>query len=167
MRTVDFHIQVNAWAQAGGHEVLWWERYFDWSANAYPATRFMVGQRHIVPDLSFMVQDRSGPQRLIIAEIANGMDTAKVTRQLKSYCKALDENAINYHYDYGEKAVRILFVFENRRLMELVQERADNDPWVQEYLPHFFFQSVDTMDTKTWQHGWHRPALDEGQVSLF
>lgn len=167
VRSVDFHIMVNAWAERNAQRIDWWQNYFDFSANSFPATRFRVGKRNIVPDISFMLHDQAQTERLFVVEVANGMDTSRVTRQLKNYCKALQDGAINTHYDYGNNAVRILFVFEHRRLMELVQKRADTDPWVSEFLPHFFFQPVDTLTAGTWNKGWHRPALNGPTLSLF
>ena len=74
---------------------------------------------------------------MCLFEMANSIDAGKVVRQIREYCRGLKQGRINQALDYGEKAVRILFVFEHQRLLELVQKKAADDKWLQRYAAHF------------------------------
>jgi hypothetical protein len=167
VRTVDFHITLSLWALENEQTVVWFRRYYDWwpaskKARQHPVTRIALEHKNIVPDAIFLLRDATETERLCIFEMANGMDTGRVVEQMREYCRGLDQGRINQAFDYGKKAVRILFVFEHQRLLDLVQAKAMKDRWIQQYAPHFFLKTSDNCDPYTLQKDWHR--LDETKL---
>ena len=98
--------------------------------------------------------------------MANGRDTNKVPTQMREYCRGLDQGSINSALD-TQTAVRIIVLFEQENLLRLVREQAENDVWIERYAQHFFFKSVDEFHSSAFLNGWHRPAFNAPQCSLF
>ncbi len=172
VRTIDFHIALNAWAKTSEQEVLWFRRYYDWwpateKSRQHPVTRIQLEHKNIVPDALFMLNDNASIERLFAFELANGMDTGRVVDQMREYCRGLDQGRINDAFDYGKKAVRILYVFEHQRLLELVQTKAMKDRWLQNYAPHFFLKTADECSPTTMQINWHNLDASLAPRQLF
>ena len=158
--TVDARICLDQWAAQNEQTFSWFLLYFDRSkpdsnGRSHEVTRIPLEHMNIHSDAAFMLCDREGTERLCLFEMANGMDTGRNLKQMQQYALGLDQGAINKHFDYGSKPPRILYVFENRHLMELVQKRALNDPWLKTYQAHFFLKSFDDLSPDTFASEWY------------
>lgn len=171
VRTVDFHISLSKWARNNRQDLVWFRNYFDWwpatrQARQHPVTRIRLLHKNIIPDAQFKLRSEDGIERLFCFEMANGMDTSRVIQQMREYCRGLDQGAINEALE-TTKAVRIIYVFEHDRLLELVQDRSRRDPWLQKYLPHFFLKTIDDIGFGNLRIGWHQLAKNTKKQSLF
>lgn len=172
VRTINFQIILNQWASVNDQEVVWFRRYYDWwpasqKARQHPVTRIGLEHKNIIPDAIFLLKDANNIERLCAFELANGMDTGRVVDQMREYCRGLDQGKINQAFDYGKKAVRILYVFEHPRLLELVQAKAMRDGWLQQYAAHFFLKTCDECTFLNLRETWHRLDADAPQSPLF
>ena len=87
-------------------------------------------------------------------DISNGLDTGRVIRQMRNYCLGFDDGSINRALRFGNRAVRVLFLFEHTRLLELVQKASKRENWLNVYAPHFFLKSQGDLDAKFFRSGW-------------
>jgi Replication-relaxation len=170
--TVDFHIALNMWAEKSDQNLRWFRRYYDWwpankKRRQHPVTQISLEHKNIVPDALFMLDDKSGAERLFAFEMANGMDTGRVVDQMREYCRGLDQGKINAAFNYGTKAIRILYVFEHQRLLELVQAKAVQDRWLQQYAAHFFLKTTDDISQSEFVTVWKKLDAGSSSVRLF
>ena len=162
--TVDFHIALRAWANEHSQQLTWVRQYFDWTgqrdgAQPHTETRIKLTDRNINPDTIFKLSDEA-TERVFCVEIVNGMDTGRVVKQMRNYCLGLDDGRINKSLNLGDRAVRLLFVFEHERLLNLVQKAAKKERWLGAYAPHFFLKSMDDVQTGSFLDGW--AGVDDG-----
>lgn len=167
--TVDFRICLDQWAAKSGQTFSLFLMYFDRSqpdknGRSYEITKIPLEHKNINSDITFMLRDNNGTERLFLFEMANGMDTGRNLKQMQHYARGLDQGSINTHFDYGTKPPRILYVFKERRLMELVQKRACEDPWLKPYQQHFFLKTLEDLDPDTFVDDWQRLG-DTGELS--
>lgn len=161
VRTVDFHIALSKWAQDNDQEILRFETYYDWSGISpngipQPRTRIHFARKSLEPDAIFQLQDTNGSIRTFAFEMANGMRTGHVTKKIVRYCEALEHGAINDALELGSSAVRVLFVFEHPKNLELVQQRLCADRRVSAWHPHFFLKCHGELFEGSLIHNWQR-----------
>jgi protein involved in plasmid replication-relaxation len=169
--TVDFHIALRQWADAEGQNLTWLQ-YFDWWPAAdkerqHPVTLLKLEEKNIVADAVFRLRDDAGKERTFAFEMANGMDTGRVVKQMQNYCVGLEDESISNALGLGRQALRIIYVFEHRRLLELVQKRANSNPLLQDYEPHFFLSDRESLAAENLQKGWQRITSSRKRVHWF
>ncbi len=162
VRCIDFHILLHRWCVQNGHSLPWARWYFNWGEGSkggrpQPVTRIPLKTGSIVPDGLFRIRDETGDERLFAFEMANGRGTGRVVQQIEHYCQAIDEEAINRACGYRH-AIRVIFVFEHERQLELVAERSRRSTWLQAHAPHFFLKHVGQPYgvISQFPYGWRR-----------
>jgi hypothetical protein len=171
VNTVDFHITLAMFANQFGHEINLVRQYFtrlpkDGKAPARPSTSIDLRPGYIDPDSIYKITDQDQRSRLLLVEIANGQKVDRIAKKLIQYAQVLESKKINQAFDY-DKGVRVLWVFEHQRTLELVQKRMANDEWVQAYQQHFFFQTLAACTPNTLSENWRRPGAGCAVVPLF
>ncbi len=172
VRTIDFHIALSSWARHSDQDIAWILQYFDWHAKSgksqpHTKTRIQISDRAINPDSIFMLTDPNGIERLYCFEMANGMDAGRVIKQMQNYCRGLDEGSINHAFHFGNRAVRVLHVFEHPRLLELVQARAKSDRWLEKYAAHFFLKTCADIRDGDFRALWKSVEANSSDKELF
>jgi hypothetical protein len=172
VNTVDFQITLSQFAETHGHEITMSRQYFSWTQKvgrspARPETSIDLLPGYIDPDSTYMLTGPDGTERLLLVEVANGHNVGRVVEKLEKYAQAVDSLAINTAFDYGERAPRVLWLFEHQRTLELVQKRAQDSSWISSYVPYFFLRTLDNCTPQALQTGWLRPTTDVAAVSLF
>ena len=170
--TVDFHITLSQFAEAQEHEITMSQQYFSWTqkagkAPARPETSIDLRPGYIDPDSTYMLTGPDGTERLLLVEIANGHKVGRVVEKLEKYAQAIDSLAINTAFDYGDRAPRVLWLFEHQRTLELVQKRAQSNRWVSSHVPYFFLRTLDSCTHPALRSGWLQPTTDAAEVALF
>jgi hypothetical protein len=172
VNTVDFHITLSQFAAAEGHEITLVRQYFnrlpkEGKTPPRPSTSIDLNPGYLDPDSIYMLRDRNGIERLLLVEIANGHKVDRVVSKLPKYGQALADNKINHTFNYGKRGPRVLWLFEHQRTLELVQQRAADDPWVTASLPYFFMRTMTDCTPETLMPGWLRPLPNGEVVPLF
>jgi hypothetical protein len=171
VNTVDFHIALAQFAVHDGHKIDLVRQYFtrrpkEGTAPPRPSTSIDLKPGYIDPDSLYRMTGPDGKERVLLVEIANGHKVDRVVKKLPLYAQALETRKINQALSY-EKGIRVLWVFEHERTLELVQKQVGQDAWVCAYEQHFFFKTLAGCTPETLQTSWLRPALNAGAVSLF
>lgn len=169
--TVDFHIVLARFAEMYGHEISLTRQYFSWQPRsgktpARPGTSIDLKPGFIDPDSIYRLRAPDGKDRLLLVEIANGKRVDRVVSKFEKYAQVLERRVINQTFSY-EKGVRVLWLFENQRTLELVQKRAVENDWINSRLPHFFLRPLAECTPDTLIEGWQRHDPAEGLVALF
>jgi hypothetical protein len=171
VNTVDFHITLAMFANQFGHEINLVRQYFtrlpkDGKAPARPSTSIDLRPGYIDPDSIYKITDQDQRSRLLLVEIANGQKVDRIVKKLIQYAQVLESKKINQAFDY-DKGVRVLWIFEHQRTLELVQKRMASDEWVQAYDQHVFLRTLDGCDRNTLLADWQRPCPSSAPVVLF
>lgn len=169
---VDIHMAMRQWTYTAGQEVRWFRSYFDYTRKRGPEgsvrhTAVRSGNLRLVPDGVFQLQDRAGKRRLFALEFARGKETWHVEDQIRQYCQALTDEVLETNFTPEEnQLVRVLFVFDDARGMELVQERVCQLPELAqtELTRQIFFKSM--ADITHFGANWQRVGESE-PVILF
>ena len=170
---VDFHIALNTWAQSANQNVDHFRRYFDWSPasttrSPHPVTRLELTGHRLDADAVFQLSDHQHIQRAFVFEMVNGIDTGRVLKKMEQLAAAIADGSINTALSFPpEKAVRILFVFEYQRTVELVASRASDFPLLQEYAPHFFLKNSTDLEPEALTENWLSPQSEPSLTTLF
>lgn len=172
VNTIDFHITLQQFAAAASHKITLNRQYFtrlpkSGNTPARPSTSIDLNPGFLDPDSIYMLQDPDGTERLLLVEIANGKRVDRVVDKLPRYGQALTEDKINHTFNYGTRAPRVLWLFDEPRTLELVQERAVDDTRVQATLPYFFMRPLAGCTPETLLEDWQRPATGQTAVTLF
>ncbi|MEM6914634.1 MAG: hypothetical protein AAF511_11735 [Pseudomonadota bacterium] len=172
VNTIDFHITLSQFAEANGHEITLTRQYFNrlpktGNTPPRPSTSIDLKPGYIDPDSIYMLRDPDGTERLLLVEIANGHQVDRVVKKLPLYGKALAQDKINHAFDYGSRAPRVLWLFDQPRTLELVQQRAADDDWAQASMLYFFMRPLAETTPDSLCEQWQRPLPDRDRVSLF
>lgn len=172
VHTVDFHITLAQFAAAEGHTLSLVRQYFMrlpkvGKAPPRPSTSIDLKPGYIDPDSIYMLTGPDGTERLLLVEIANGIKTDRIAKKLPLYAQALSEGKINAAFNYGSRAVRVLWLFEHQRTMELVQERMKGDRWMHVMGAHFFLRTLADCTPPTLRASWLHPVTRHAPVTLF
>lgn len=175
---IDIRISLNLWAKSVGHEVEFFDTYYDVEgaqrgigAKLTRKTQVSLpiiengeaGIKTIVPDANFRLamDDKS---RLFTLELHRSNKTARIVDQLKTHLRLITEELLaekhqhphlNYMLSVHEKASTIGHV----RAALL----ADND--FADFLPHFLFATLN--DAKDSDFGAIWRAVDGTEISSF
>lgn len=173
VHTVDFHITLAEFAAAAGHELPLVRQYFnrlpkDGKSPARPSTSIDLKPGFIDPDSIYMLRDPAKDiDRLLLVEIANGHKVDRVVKKLPRYAQAIENRKVNDAFNYGNKSPRVLWLFEHKRTLELVQRRLETDRWTQALAPHFFFRTLADCTTETFVEGWQGAQPEASARRLF
>lgn len=172
VNTIDFHITLQKFANQTGQEITINRQYFNRLPKSgktppRPSTSIDLQPGYLDPDSTYMLRDRDGTERLLLVEIANGQRVDRIVNKLPRYGQALAEDKINRAFKYGKRAPRILWLFDRQRTLELVQERAASDEWIQATQPYFFMRTLHDCTPGNFLENWQRPAPGQEAVSLF
>lgn len=170
--TVDCHIALRAFAEAEGHEVRYFKSYFDFTEKSqvwpHPKTRIAMRTGFVDPDGLTVLDCSDGVERLFAIEMANGMNTKKVERQILRYCEAIADEDVWQACDVADDTdVRVLFIFEHQRGRELVQERLKNDRLVQTWRKHFYFRDLLDVKENSFVENWQSLEIKSAGANLF
>lgn len=77
-------------------------------------------------------------------EIHNGVDTKKITEQLKHHIAALEQGAISDKYQH-HAANFVLSVYENAATLNLARKRLAQEPNFSEFAPLFHFNTIENI----------------------
>ena len=139
----------------------------DGKAPARPSSSINLRPGYIDPDSIYKLRGPTGIERLFLVEIANGNAVDRVAKKIPKYAQAIEARSINAAFDYGNKAVRVLWLFEHSRTLELVQKRLHNDNWAQAFAPHFFLKTLAGCDADQFDHGWLGMQSDADPRTLY
>lgn len=163
---VDFHIALRRWLAQEEQEPEFFHCYFDKvgaqrrkDAPLQGKTRVSIGERVILPDGIFRFE-RGGKSRLCAVEIHNGVDTKKITEQLKRHITALEQGAISDKYQH-RAANFVLSVYENAATLNLARKRLAQEPHFSEFSPLFHFNTIENIK-RGFPFGW---ILASGEAS--
>jgi hypothetical protein len=101
--------------------------------------------------------------------MANGWGTGRVEKQLLRYCDAIaDEDAWAAFGVRDDTDVRVMYVFEHPRELELVQNRAVKEKTFERWQHHFFARELDAVRDEDFGEEWVSLATADGErVELF
>ena len=143
---IDVKISLHQWADKNEIDVILYDNYYDYLGSSHGGTlraktSIALGdtkEGRIIPDGIFIL-DNYGSPKLYAIEIHMGRDTLRAMRQIMNHKIALDTGAISTHYGL-EVGNRVLYVFENKNIMErVIQGVKDNRSISEAYYPYFLF----------------------------
>lgn len=166
VRTIDFHIALTQWAEHNNQELVWFQGYYDWSRRSqgvrpHPVTRVQTSQGGFYPDAIFLLRDATAIERLFAFEMANGMQTKRVAEKFRAYCRALNERTMHQNFGFPKnQGIRIVWLFEHQRQLELVCDRLGGDPMVREFNSFFFLKPYGELNPHGLMEDWRglKPA---------
>ena len=172
VRTIDFHITMTEFADANGHKITLTRQYYNrlpkhGKTLARPSTSIDLKPGYIDPDSIYRLTTADDKDRLLLVEIANGHKVDRIAKKIPEYARALETRKINNAFEFGNKAVRVLWLFEHARTLELVQERLKNNDWAQAFAPHFFLRTMDECTGANLLEGWQTVHTGTNLVKLF
>ena len=159
--TVDFHIQLDHWADEAEAKIKFFTAYFEkvrhgtgrkTQAKFLSKNSIALKDRNIVPDGIFMFEI-AGKKRLCILEIHYSDKTRRIYDQLTVHMRLLAEGSINNLYEH-DKAPFVLSVYENRGQQENIKKRLLNDPGFEAFKKLFLFNTIENFK-KRFSSGWH------------
>lgn len=171
VHTVDFHITLALFAAREDHDIDLARQYFtrlpkEGKTPARPSTSIDLKPGFIDPDSIYRLTDGDGKQRLLLVEIANGHQVDRVAKKFPLYASVLHSRVVNQTFSY-DKGVRVLWLFEHQRTLELVQKSLASDAATQNYAVHFFMRTLANCTPETLRDSWHRPTPNAETVTLF
>lgn len=170
--TIDFHIELDTFAERMRCEVDFFHTYFDTeganrgtppTGRLRRLTKVKVGKYHLIPDAIFLLTDPQGKKHLFAVEVYNGHDTKRVVRQLQKHRLAQEEGAISLAYGLN-MGYRVLLVFDQENALRSALQRVRETPDFAEMAPYFAFQSLDGVK-QHFAQGWR--FFDAVERSIF
>jgi len=143
---VDYHINVNLWAEENGATVNYFDTYYDRGkigaeGNIYPRTRIAWEAGKIVPDVIFSIStpEEGDKERLFVLEMHNGPDASRLVKQLKTYTSVLSRGTIEATYNYGSSP-RLLLVFDTPATLTRAQKLTIQHDVLRDRAPQVFYK---------------------------
>lgn len=167
--TVNTHIAVRQWTDKIGARIDYLHSYFDHGVRkdgrAYARTRVMVDKTTaLIPDIVFSLTAADKITRLFAVEIYNDHTATRPEKQLLAYFVALQSAAIEKAFAY-DKAVRILCLFEEPRVIISLRERFKVHPFATTFNKQLFLKSF--AERAAFATSWQRLADLKTRDALF
>lgn len=174
-RTIDFRILLANFIEENGYELQLERQYFNrlpkaGTTPARPETSIDLSPGYIDPDSIYRLRDPDGRQRLLLVEVERGRKTEKAVEKIIKYAQILsegEEGPINRTFRFGKRAPRVIWLFEDRSLLESVQKRLAGERWLETMGRVFYLKTIGELSPETLLEGWHRPSIAGERVSLF
>ena len=148
--TIDFLIELDAWAAASGLPVEFYNAYYQGDGSR-SKLKFTALTRHefadgapFVPDLELRMTCPDGAKRLFAVEFHNGRSVKEIIDQLELHLRAISEGVLSTAHDH-EFANFVLSVYQHASTIKGVKERLDRYPLFAEFKPLFLFNTLDQL----------------------
>lgn len=161
--TIDAMISFDLWTEDFDRDVLFFDVYFDKVGSQrggsvgtlQTKTRIKIGEdSYIDPDGIFAYRTIQG-DKLFVLEVANGVDTKRIVKQLKNVVFASYEGIISEKY--GVKTTpKVLLIFEHESTLQAVVSRVANDEYLNRFeeLKNYVFISTHAQVSQDWRDSW-------------
>lgn len=171
MALIDFHIELDIFAEKYDCRVPFFHTYFDTEGanRGTPAheqlrrmTKVPLGKYHLIPDGIFLVDPPDGKKRLFALEVYNGRDTKRVHKQLAKHLQAQAEGAVAEAYGL-RLPYRVLMTFETENAMQAVMRRIRDDSQFADSEPYFAFSTLENV-RRDFARGWWFYSGKQGSI---
>jgi hypothetical protein len=185
--TVDFQIELNRFAEAGGR-LAFFQAYFHHTSERgthrspgrpQARTRVPLAGGVLVPDAVFRLELPTGDAWLFALEVKNGSDTSAVLRQGENHIRALEEGVLSTKYGFPS-AYRVLWVFDRywydgayrsaeNPMYAAMRALAERKEW-SEFFPCFAFTTLERLTTSfadQWFYVRPNGVIEQGRGGIF
>ncbi|MEL6943462.1 MAG: hypothetical protein AAFO82_12400 [Bacteroidota bacterium] len=172
IRTINFQIKLDQWAEQNEVQVLFFDTYFDKEGNnrvdknLRAKTRIALAQDDFfIPDGAFKII-KEDQERFFLMETYNGKDTSRTIHQLHKHALALTKRYTHQAYNLpSNKSYNIVLIFEYESHLKAVIERIQTkEPSFQIIQKYFRAKSLEQLENTNFFEHWS--TLGGEEVSL-
>ena len=162
--TIDAMISFDSWSDDFDRDVLFFDVYFDKVGSQRGGsvgtlrtkTRVQTGpDTYIDPDGIFAYTGGDDKERLFALEVANGVDTKRIVKQLREVVFASYQGFIAEKHKIKATA-KILIIFEHESTLQAVISRVASDEYLNRFegLKEYVFVGTHSQVSQDWRGSW-------------